>query len=168
MAHSVIQGIELAGFLVKNKLGKVWFFEETFLLADTSIKVVLRMVFLTLSNTDMQFMKKELEWRSYTTAEVLPTTKKVKLIDKREFATIALNENIETFMIYVATLLSGPAIQVHFFCQTQVCLLLVDKSIIKVPSKYLDYADIFLFDLMIELPENMDMNEYNIELIDGK
>ncbi len=31
----------LAGFSVQNKLGKVQFFEETFLLADTSIEVVL-------------------------------------------------------------------------------------------------------------------------------
>ena len=42
----VIHEIVLVGFSVQDKLGKVWFFEKTFLLADTSIKVVLRMPFL--------------------------------------------------------------------------------------------------------------------------
>lgn len=40
----------LAGSSVQNKLRKVQFFEEPFLLADTSIKVVLEILFLTLSN----------------------------------------------------------------------------------------------------------------------
>ena len=43
----------LADFLVQDKLGKVWFFEETFLLADISMEVVLRMPFFTLSDTDV-------------------------------------------------------------------------------------------------------------------
>ena len=43
----------IAAFQVKNKLGKARFFQETFLLADTSMKVVLRMPFLTLGNADI-------------------------------------------------------------------------------------------------------------------
>ena len=51
----------LAGFSVQNKLEKVWFFKETFLLADTSIKMVLEMPFLTFSDVNLQFREKELE-----------------------------------------------------------------------------------------------------------
>lgn len=43
----------LASFQVENKLKKACFFEETFLLADISIEVVLEMFFLTFSNADI-------------------------------------------------------------------------------------------------------------------
>ena len=43
----------LASFLVKDKLGRARFFQKTFLLADTSMKVVLGMLFLTFRNADI-------------------------------------------------------------------------------------------------------------------
>ena len=49
-----------ADFQVEDKLGRARFFEETFLLADISAKVVLGMPYLTLSNADVQFVEKEL------------------------------------------------------------------------------------------------------------
>lgn len=109
----VTDGMVLAGFSVPNKLGKVWFFEETFMLADISMEVVLEMPFLTFYNTDMKFLKKELEWRSYTTIEALPTTKRVELIDKMEFVAMALNKNAETFVVHIATLSAASAMQIH-------------------------------------------------------
>ena len=105
-----IFGMVLASFQVEDKLGRAWFFQETFLLADISAEVVLGMPFLTLSNADVQFVEKELTWRTYTTAEALPTTKRVELIDKKEFAKVALDENSETFVIYVASLDLAPEI----------------------------------------------------------
>ena len=48
-------GMTIAGFLIQDKSGRAWFFEETFLLTDTSIKVVLGMPFLALNNEDIQF-----------------------------------------------------------------------------------------------------------------
>lgn len=82
----------IAGFQIQDKLGRVRFFQETFLLADISMKVVLGMPFLTLSNADIQFAERELAWRTYTAAEALPTTRRVEIIDK-EFAAAALNED---------------------------------------------------------------------------
>ncbi len=75
------------------------------------------MPFLTLSNANVQFVKKELKWRSYIIIEVLSTTKRVELVNKREFTSSSLDENIEMFVIYIATLLTAPAIQVHLSCQ---------------------------------------------------
>ncbi len=49
----VTDGVILVGFSVKNKLGKVWFFEKTFLLADNSREVVLKIPFFTFSNANM-------------------------------------------------------------------------------------------------------------------
>ncbi len=48
-------GMASAEFLLQDNLEKVRFFEETFLLADTSVEVVLRMPFLSLGNADFQF-----------------------------------------------------------------------------------------------------------------
>ena len=53
-------GLVITGFQVIDKLGKARFFQETFLLADTIMQVVLGLPFLTLSNADIQFAEKEL------------------------------------------------------------------------------------------------------------
>lgn len=43
----VTYGIVIARFFVQDKLEKIQFFEKTFLLADTSMEVILKMLFLT-------------------------------------------------------------------------------------------------------------------------
>ena len=48
-----------AEFLLQDSLEKVRFFEETFLLANTNMEVVLGMPFLSLSNADFQFNARE-------------------------------------------------------------------------------------------------------------
>ena len=159
----------IAGFQVEDKLSRARFFQESFLLAETSMKVVLRMPFLTFSNADIQFAAKELTWRSYTTAEALPTTKRVELIDKKEFAKAALDEESETFVVHVAALeapLAGMAI--HPSRAAQISALIQDEAPTEVPPEYADYADVFSFDLAMELPENTGINEHAIELQDGK
>ena len=106
-------GMVLASFHMEDKLGRAWFFQESFLLADTSVEVVLEMPFLNLSNADIQFAKNKLTWRSYTAAEALPTTKRVELINKKEFAKAALDAESETFVVHVWALeapLSGMTI----------------------------------------------------------
>lgn len=40
-----------------------------------------------------------------------------------------------------------------------------DKTPIKVPTEYSDYADVFSFDLAIELPKNIGINKHGIELM---
>ncbi len=68
-------GMAVTAILLQDSLGKLWFFEETFLLAETSMKVVLGMPFLAFSNADFQFGAERLTWRSYTAAEALPTAR---------------------------------------------------------------------------------------------
>ena len=50
----------IAAFQVVEKLVCSWFFQETFLLVDISMEVVLDMSFFTLSNADVQFAEKKL------------------------------------------------------------------------------------------------------------
>ena len=97
-------GMVLASFQVEDKLGRARFFQELFLLADTTVEVVLGMPFLTLSNADVLFSERELTWNSYTVDEALPTTKRIELIDKKEFAKAALDKESETFFVHVAAL----------------------------------------------------------------
>ncbi len=97
-------GMVSASFSLQDSLERVRFFEKTFLLADTSMEMVLEMLFLALNNADFQFGIEKFIWSFYTAAEALPTTSCVKLIDKREFAKAALDENLETFVVYITTL----------------------------------------------------------------
>ena len=46
-------GMVIAGFSIQDKLSRARFFEETFLLADISMEVVLEIPFLPLSNADI-------------------------------------------------------------------------------------------------------------------
>ena len=52
--------IVLASFQIKNKLERARFFQETFLLTNLNIKMVLRMFLLILSNANIKFAKKKL------------------------------------------------------------------------------------------------------------
>ena len=45
----------LITFSLQNSQESVWFFEETFLLANTSMEVILGMPFLFLGNADVEF-----------------------------------------------------------------------------------------------------------------
>ena len=162
-------GMVIAGFQVENKFGRVRFFQESFLLAETSMEVVLRVPFLAFSNANIQFAEKELTWSSYTAAEALLITKRVELIDKKEFAKAALDEESETFVVHVAALeapLAGMAI--YSSQAAQISALIQNKAPTKVPPEYADYADVFSFDLAMELPKNTGINEHTIELQDGK
>ena len=162
-------GMVIAGFQVEDKLVRARFFQESFLLAETSMEMVLRMPFLTLSNADIQFAAKELTWRSYTAAKALPTTKRVELINKKEFAKAALDEESETFVVHVAALEALLArMAIHPLQEAQILALIQDKAPTKVSSEYADYADVFSFDLAMELPENTGINKHAIELQDGK
>lgn len=131
------------------------------------MEVVLEMSFLPLSNANVKFAElKMLTWRFYTTAEALPTTNEVKLIDKREFAKTALDENSKIFVIHISAL---EATKGMYSSQAiQIAALQWDKTLTKVPAKYFNSANVFSFDLVIELPENIRINEYVSKLIEGE
>ena len=97
-------GMVIAVFQIINKLGHFWFFQETFLLTNISIKVVLGISFLIFSKVDIQFTEKKLTWRIYITKEALLTTCWVKLIDWKKFAKVVLDKNIEVFVMYISSL----------------------------------------------------------------
>ncbi len=135
------------------------------MLVDTSMEVVLGMLFLALSNADFQFSAEKLTWRTYIAAEALPTTSRFKFIDKREFIRAALDENSETFVVHVSAL---EAMTIHPSRAAQIAALQWNKAPTEIPAEYSDYIDVFSSDLAIELPENTSLNEHALELVEGK
>ncbi len=94
----------VSAFFVSDKDGRERFFEESFLLADIKSDIVLGMSFLTMNNIDVNFQARDLQWRSYTTGDILPTTRRVELIKKKKFAIVALDLEHEAFIVHVAAL----------------------------------------------------------------
>ena len=103
----------IADYLVKNKLEWVRFFYGTFLLANISLEIVSEMLFLTFSKANVRFAKREFVWRTYMAAETLLTTKRVEIINKREFAAVALNRDDKIFVVYIAALAKPKAIPIY-------------------------------------------------------
>ena len=94
-------GMVIADFQVEDKGKKSRFFQKTFLVADTKFEMVLRMLFLKISNVDIAFGEETLMWKSYTTNEALSTTKRVQLVDLKEFVIAVLDADSETFIVHV-------------------------------------------------------------------
>ena len=103
-------GIVVVAFLVEDEVNQVRCFKKIFLVANVSLEVVLGISFLTLSSVDVDFSGQELRWRSYTTKKMLPTTRRVELMDKKEFAAAALDLKYEIYVIYVTSLSSAPLV----------------------------------------------------------
>ncbi len=155
-------------FSVSDKDGRKRFFEESFLLADVSPDIVLGMPFLTMSNVDVNFQARDLQWRSYTTGKVFPTTRQIKLIGKKEFAAAAFDSEHKVFVVHIAALNVNSGDEVHPSRGAQIAHLKVDEAPTEIPSEYTDFADIFSSKLAIELPEHTEINDHAIELVDDR
>ena len=140
-------------------LKKTRFFQETFLLADFSVEVVLGMSFLILSNTNIKFAQKKLIWRFYTTTEALPTTKRVEIIDRKKFAKAVLDKHVEAFVVHVTSL---STMAIHPAREAQIASLVAKE--VQILSKYLDFSDIFLEKKTLILLEATELNQHAIEL----
>ena len=160
----------VAAFSVKDQANRVRFFEKTFLVANVSPEVVLGMLFLTLNSADIDFSCQKLRWRTYITKEVLPTTRCVKLVGKREFAAVVLDPEHETYVVHVASLSSTllASLDIHPFRKPEVSGLIAQEAPTKIPAKYSDFADVFSPDLASKLPEHIRINDHAIELVDGQ
>ena len=122
-------------------------------MADVKLDTVLAMPFLIINNTDVNFQAQNLQWRSYTTGDVLPTTRPVELIGKKEFVAVALDLKQKTFVVYVAILSIDLSDKVHPLRKVQIAYLKADEAPTEVPSKYADFADVFLPKLAAKLLE---------------
>ena len=164
-------GMVIANFQVEDKTNRPRFFQKTFPMVDTKFEVILGMPFLKISNVDVSFGKGTFMWKTYTTNETLPTTEQVQIIDKKDFVIAALDANSKTFVMHVA-IREQEKMPVHSKRQAQieaqVGALLFNEALTEVPAEYSDYSNVFLAEHAARLLENTRMNEYAIELEEGK
>lgn len=113
------------------------------------------------SGTDVCFTERKLEWRNYTAAEAQPTTRKVEIIDKMEFASAALNSEDDTFVMHIASFFAI----IHLFWEVLIAPIEVKK--VTVPTKYLGFADVFSSDSAAELSKYTGIKNLSIDLIKG-
>ena len=66
--------------------------------------MILRILFLTFSNANVQFADKEFIWISYTTKKTLSTTCWIEFINKKKFAKVVLDENVKVFVVNMVLL----------------------------------------------------------------
>ena len=158
--------IVIVDFTVKNKLRTVWFFQETFLLANIGLEMVLGIFFLTHSRANIRFTERKFVWRTYTAAEALPITKKVEIINKKKFAVVVLNANNEIFVMYIAVLAEPTTMPIYPSYQAQVASLNSEET--EIPAEYSDFSNVFSLDSTAELPEHTRINNHPINLLDNK
>ena len=165
----------VVAFLVEDKANQVRFFEETFLVANVSLEVVLGMPFLTLSGADIDFLGRELWWRTYSTKKALPTTSCIELVGKKEFAVAALDPEHGTYVVHVGLVSSNALpsfspleLDIHPFRRPQVSGLIAKEAPTKVPAEYSDFTDVFSSDLASELSKHIGINNHAIKLVDGQ
>lgn len=157
----------LAMFLPRNNLEKVWFFEKIFLLTNISMKIVLEMLFFSLSNTNFKFseLKKSI-WRFNNTIKILSTICQIKLISKRKFTKAAINENFKTFMMHMS--IPKAEISIYQMQAAQISALYWVKVHTKIPFKYANFSNSFSFNLAIKSLENISINKYVIKFVKEK
>ena len=83
------------------------------------------------------------------------------------FVAVALNLEYETFVIHVA-FLNSILFNVYFFCRTQISDLIAKKAPTIVSNKYVNFADMFSLNLASKILKHIKINDYAIELVDGK
>ena len=170
-----------------DKVNQVWFFEETFLVANVSPEVVLEMFFHTLNGADINFLDQKLCWKTYIIKKTLSTIKRIKWVSEKAFVAVVLDPEIEIFIVYVASFNSTTSLSSAAFLSSTTSLsstllhadiypshrsliasLIIEKTPTKVPNKYVDFADIFFLDLVSKLPKHTRINNYAIKLVNGQ
>lgn len=83
--------IVVVNFFIQDKYNNDQFFKESFLVANTNMKVLLGIPFLFPSYINVRFPKKELGYRKYITIKTLFNKKRVKFVNHKECAVIAVD-----------------------------------------------------------------------------
>ena len=77
---------------------------------------------------------------------------------------MALDKNSETFVIHVVSL--NLVSRIYLNKKARIASLLTEK--VKIPDKYSDFANVFLEEKVLILPECTELNEYAINLENSK
>ena len=123
------------------------------------------MPLLTISNANIDFQARDLQWRFYTTKYILLITRQVKLIRKKKFAAAAFNLEHKIFIVHIVILNIDSSDEIYPSKKAQIAHLKANEAFFKVLSKYADFADVFLLKLIAELLNYIRINNHTIKLI---
>ena len=93
-------------------------------------------------------------------------TRRVEIINKREFAAPALNADNEIFVMHVAALAKLTTMPIYPSRQAQVATLIREKT--GIPTKYSDFSNVFSSHSAAELLEHIGIYDHPINLLDDK
>ena len=85
---------------------------------------------------------------------------------KKKCAIISLDPEYDVFIVYVAALSVDSGNEGHHLKKAKISHLKVNGAYIKVPSKYADFADIFLPKLAVKFSQYTRINNHAIKLMD--
>ena len=166
-------GIVVAVFSVIEKANRVRFFEKTFLVANISLEMVFGILFLILSNADINFSGWKLRWRTSTTKKALSTTRYIEIVGNIKFAAGVLDPEHKTYIVHVesdssvASLSSFPLeLHVDLFYRPRMFGLVAKKTFLKISAKYSDLTDVFSPNLGSKFHEHTGINNHAIKLVD--
>lgn len=89
----------------------------------------------------------------------MPTTKQVKLINKKKFAKAVLDKNVKAFVVHVTSWVVSMSI--HLAWKAQITLLFAEK--VKIPNKYSDISNVFSEKKALVLLKILKLNKYVIK-----
>ena len=107
----------------------------------------------------------------------MPTTKRVELMNKKDFAKVALDAESESFVVHISALevlLSEMTIHLFKAAQiigskpVQIAALKQNEAQTEIPTEYYNFADVFSEEKALVLSERIDLNKHAIELESGK
>ena len=94
---------------------------------------------------------------------------------KKEFAATMFELEHKTYIVHVGSVTSIvlPSFflldaDIHLFYRPQISGLIAKKASIKVLAKYLDFADVFSWDLASKLSKHTRINKYTIKLVNSQ
>lgn len=85
---------------------------------------------------------------------------------KKKFAIAVLDPENKAFVVYIVVLSINSSDKMYPLRKAQIAYLKADKAATKVPSKYIDFANVFLVKLATKLVEQIEINNHPIELVD--
>lgn len=124
------------------------------------------MLFLILSNVNINFLELKFFLKTYTFIKAILTTKEVEVVEKKEFVLAVLNSKKKTYVIHMASFASFNS-QIYFFQKATIRVLKTTNILISVSNKYGDFINIFLSNLTTQNLEYIKINNYIIKLIDN-
>lgn len=104
----------------------------------------------------------------FTTAEALPTTKRIELIKEKKFVATTLSSNEKTFIVHIAALNFNSNLKIDLFCRAQLAFLLTDNTPIVIFLNTVTLSPFFFLKFAVKFPEYTGINNYSINLVDGQ